>query len=401
MYLHQKDIIDQSSRYKLLAWACGLGKTMAAIRLAEKNSNRCLIISPKSLTKNWEREIEKWGTQKEFKWKIVTKENFRKDWKILAQENFDGLICDELHFFLGIKSMMSKNLIKYLKQVKPNCLYGLTATPYTSSPWSVFMLETIFGKNPNYADYRYRYFNDVKMGSRYIPVVKKGIEKEIAQKIKAVGSVVDRSDVFDVPDVIYETEYFDLTQEQKKAIQEVENNPRSVVHVVRWTHIHEIMGGTLKGEDNIHSIRNGKIPRLKEYAEQYKKFVVFCRYTAELEAIQRELGDRVVVVNGETTGRDEIFEKANQSDDTILTISAQISVGYNLPTYELVIFYSNDFSYINRIQAEGRVQRGEYRTLRTIIDFVVQGSVDEDVVNALKRKENFLIETYKRDGQKK
>jgi len=390
LYTHQSDIISQAPTHHGLWWSCGIGKTLAAIRLAEQHADNILVVCIKNVKDNWPEEIKTWKT-KDKNWHVVTKEEFKRDWKKLVGK-YDGLVLDEAQYFEGMKSQMHKNLIKYLAKSPPKCMYLLTANPYLSTPWNVFALEKIFGRTPSYAKYRRKFFFEQQMGSRKVPVIRKGIEDEIAKITKSLGSVIHRDDVFDVPDIIYKTEYFKMTSDQNKALKVLEDDPMISNDIVYWTKSHQICGGTLKSTGE--RFKCEKLSRLKEYAKENKKFVVFARYNAELAMIQETLGERVVVVNGTTKNREQIFKDANKSENTILAINATISAGYNLQEYEMIIFYSNDFSWVNREQAEGRVQRGEYRVARTIIDFLIPGTVDEDVWNCLKKKEDFSVAIY-------
>ena len=60
LYKHQEEMVKQAPKKHLLAWGTGTGKSLTAIKLAEKTGKTTLLIIPKSLRVNWEREIEKW-----------------------------------------------------------------------------------------------------------------------------------------------------------------------------------------------------------------------------------------------------------------------------------------------------------------------------------------------------
>jgi len=392
LYAHQISLIDDAPRVHGIFFDCGLGKTATAIRMAEQHSDGILVVCPKSVKINWEIEINQWAVGKS-KWKIVTKEEFRACWKHkwVGFPKAGGIIIDEGHWFLGINSQLHKAMVSYLSH-KRDCVYILTATPYMSTPMNIYALEKLLYRSPNYLEYRSKFFYDVFIGGRKVPIVKKKIESAIAGIVRSLGSVVHRKDVFDVPDIVYKKEYFTLTKQQEKAIVALDEDPLTLPHIAYWTARHQICGGTRKGA--LSTYKSDKLKRLKEYASEYKKFVVFARYNAELEMIKETLGKRVVIVNGKAKNREDIFNKANDSDDTILAINAMISEGYNLPTYELIIFYSNDFSLKNRIQAEGRIQRGEYVEPRCVIDFLIKGDIDEDVYRCLSKKKDFQLELY-------
>jgi len=393
LYEHQKQIIEKNPKYHLLAWEAGVGKTAPAILLAEQNSRKILIVCPKSLKENWHREIKTWADRQNI-WTVITKEQFRRDWQKLTRPRLDGLIIDEIHHLASYKSQLYKNTIKYLKETEPDCLYGLTATPYLSTPFNIFCYEKILGRQPSWMDYRIKYFTQIKMGSAIIPKIKPEAKSELAKIIRSLGSVVKKEDCLDLPDQIYLREDFSLTIEQRSAIKNLDNDPLIANHIVYWTKQHQICGGTLK--DQFKKINSGKLRRIKEYAEEHKKFIIVCRYNAELEMIKQELGDRTEVFNGATTDRQELIDRMNDSKFGILLINSAISEGYNLTGFDMMIFYSNGFSYKDRYQIEGRIHRiGQTKKCR-YIDFVVGGNIDEDVLRALKNKEDFQIEIYEK-----
>jgi len=59
-----------------------------------------------------------------------------------------------------------------------------------------------------------------------------------------------------------------------------------------------------------------------------------------------------------------------------------------------MIFYSLSFSLKDRVQMQGRIHRIGQTKPCTYIDFVVPGTIDEDVWNAIEKKEDFNCELY-------
>lgn len=393
LFKHQEKIIKDNPKYHGLWWECSTGKTLASILLAEKNCKKPLVVCIKSLRENWEREIKKWKTD-DREWKVVTKEEHRKDWAALLKEGYDGIILDESHFHGGYQSAMHKNMVKYLKKAKPKCVYLLTATPY-SNPMNVMAMERLLGRKASFFDYRQRFYNMVYMGARQVPVVKDGIDEELQSILRELGSVVKLDDVIDLPEFIFHREDFSLTPEQNKILERIDEDPLVTSPIVRFTYFHRLCGGMYMNERRmIHSVKNEKIERLRDYAKEHKKFIVVCRYNEELEMIKREIGDRVQVINGETKDNDARRMEADKSEDTILAINSTMSEGYNLTGYNMTIFYSHDFQYKNFYQMCRRTRRVGQKHPCTIVSFVVKDSPDEAVYNCLDTKSDFYIELY-------
>ena len=397
LYNHQTKLINEGPRYHLLAHEVGSGKSATAIRLAEKNADRTLVVCPKSLTENWERELKKWAKNPR-KFVVITKEWFRKNWQNYATWKFDGIIIDEAHFFSGYKSEMHKNAIKYLHAVMPNCVYLLTGTPYLSTPYNIMCYEKLLGRDANWKQYTDRYFYEFRLGSQTIHKPHANAPIMMAQIIDKIGSTVKKEDCLDLPPKIYKREDFTFTKDQKKAIKELENDPRMTSHIVFWTKSHQICGGTLKYDDKkFKKISCEKSNRLLQYAKLYDKMVVVCRYNHELNMLHSML-DGSRILNGATTNKQSLLDSANEEKKFILLVNAAVSEGYNLTGMDLMVFYSNGFSFKDRTQIEGRIHRIGQKNTCVYVDFVCKDkeiTIDDDVLKSLKRKEDFQIEIYK------
>ncbi len=396
LYKHQQQIVDLNPEKHLLAWETGTGKTIAAIELSKKSVGLGLVIVPKSLKQQW---LEQVGKPHFVNLKIYTKEEFRRDWDKLPFRNC--LIIDECHYFSGIKSQMHKSLIAYVKKHKPQYIYLLTATPYLSQPTNILCLANILGYNWNYRKFRNTFYTDIRMGSRIIPMVKKNIEPKIAKLVNHIGNTVKLQDCVDVPDQIFEQEYFDLTKEQEEAIEGIEKT--KVNHIAKWVKIHQICGGTLKGDKNQY-FDCEKLERLKDICDEQKKVVIVCRYNAEVEMISNEIFNSVdkrsvFTLTGYTKDKHEMIKGANFCDEVILVINAACCEGYELPTFDLMVFYSYDFSLKNYIQMRGRIQRINHIKKNVYLSLITKGTIDEDVKVSIDRKEDFDIEIYEKQKQ--
>lgn len=412
LFKHQEDILKLNPRYHLLAWECGTGKTLTSIKLAEQNTQRILVVCPKSLKENWAREIKKWGRHLDVNasgpdvivsnhpaaWKVVTKEEFRKDWELYASELYDGLIIDEAHFFGGYKSKMFKNAVKYLKKVKPECVYLLTATPYMSTPYNIMCLEILLGRQTNYMKYRFKYFWSKPMGGRNIPVIIPEAKYELATIVNEIGTTIKKEDCLDLPSQVYLQEDFNLTPEQKRVTRDLEENPLVAAAIVYWTKRHQINGGTMRLPESDDTVRckSEKLTRVLQLAEEHKKLIIVCRYNEEIKLISEQLKKPYVVLNGNTPGdqRQALLDQANAADEMVFLVNSACSEGYNLTRFNTMVFYSNGFSFKDRVQMEGRIHRIGQENKCTYIDLVVKDTVDEAVLTSLKNKEDFNIEIY-------
>lgn len=424
LYKHQLEFIKKGTKKGFLVWGTGTGKSRTSLewatdwgvneQLAPGKAVKTLIICPKYLKKKWQKEVESYrdGYNKSALMfvndflngiKIVSKEEFRKDWDTLS--NHEIIIIDEAHYFSGMKSQMSKNLLKYIKKHNTQYILGLTATPFLSNPLNIYVLGKIVGKTGYKWSYPYfmqSYYNQVQMGMRTIPVMKKGIKTDLAQKVGEIADVVSMKDCVDLPEEQVSVEYFSLTPEQKKEIA----NLQEINHLTRWTKTHQICGGHLKGDEynEDKEIKSEKMSRVMDIISANKKTMVVCRYVGETEMIAREIvsssdealaNKKVLMINGDVEDKQAVLDEANASDDCVLLVTAACSEGWEAPTFDTMVFYSYDFSLKNYIQMKGRIQRINAIQKCNYISLVVENTIDEDVYkNVAVNKNDFHLSIY-------
>lgn len=393
LFAHQKTFLDSNIDKSALVWSCGTGKTITAILWALKYPVPTLIITPKSLKTNWEIECKRHNFSKGHR--IITKEEFRRDFKDIPR--YGQIIIDEVHIgFLTPmwKSAMSKALKKYLETHLITRVLALSATPYTSSPWNIYNLAYILGHKWNWQSFRLKFFFDVQMGMRIIPMAKKGCEKELALLVNKIASVVDIYDVMDVPLQYHaEPEYFALNKEQKKAI----TNSYDPFPIVRYTKQHEAENGFILNGEDIQTFPYDKLDRLKSLVEENPKVAIVCRYNAQIDALASILSlYEPFIIRGDTHNRHEVCAAAEKSEKAVVLIQADCAEGYQLPSFPLVIFMSQSYSYVKWEQLCGRFLRMDKPSRTTFIYLLTEDkSIDRAVFDAIKRKQDFKIELFK------
>jgi len=390
LFQHQMKLVTTAPDRHALIWETGSGKSYGAISLAVKKTKKILIICPKGLVVKWKDDIKQFPGQN---FLILSKETFKRDHKTLPK--YDCVIVDEAHYFFGTKSQLMKSLRWYLEHHDVPYRYFLSGTPYRSSPMDIYIMCTLLGKKLSYWSFQTKFFYQVRMGMRMVPVVKKGIEKDIADIVRSVGSIVRLEECIDMPEAMYREEYFPLTNEQKEAIKLLpDTNP-----IVRYTKIHQICGGTLKGNEYEESQRfeGAKIHRTIELAEEIERLIIVCRYNEEIDYLKEKLvaeGHTVRVINGAVENRHEILEELCKMTRYVLIVNASCCEGWQLQNCNHMIFYSYSFELKNKIQMEGRLRRIDAPRPVLYISLAVKDSIDEAVCQSLKNKESFHVEIY-------
>ncbi len=309
----------------------------------------------------------------------------------------DDFLVHNCHHFAGQKSAMSKSLLKYIKKHEIKNILLLTATPYTSSPWSIYVLARYLGYEWSWIKFRDKFFTDRYIGRRVVPQVKEGMEEEIAELIRKIGDVVRLDECADIPEQVFEVERFALTPEQEKAIKEnTDTNP-----IVRFTKYHQIQQGCIKGDgyEPDKTFPNAKNERIRDYCEQTDKVAVVCRYNLQIDVLARELSDigkPIFIIRGDVKDRDAVVQEIDKIDKCIVLVQADCGVGFELPSISLMIFASLSFSYVSYKQMCGRILRIN-RLHKNVYIHLLSGDIDEAVYDAIKRKENFDVEMYGRE----
>jgi superfamily II DNA or RNA helicase len=398
LFSHQKSFLQKNPGKTSLVWSCGTGKSRAALEWSKMHEGPTLVICPKALKTNWEREAKKWGAEIV----VMTKETFKKEVRSLLPVK--QVIVDEVHNgFLTphFKSGMAKALRGYLKEYKVPRVLLLSATVYTSSPWNIFNLAYYTGYRWNYKQFDWKFFDHVRMGPRIIPVVKKGSEKKLAELTKQIASVVDIYDCMDVPPQIHcEPEYFSLTNQQKKAIKD-NYDP---LPIVRFTAQHEIENGILKGNEfrASQTFDCDKNDRILALVAENPKIAIVARYNEQIDALARLLATyKPFIIRGDVKDRDSVCLAAEAAERAVVLIQADSSLGYQLPSFGVCVFASMSYSYVNWEQLCGRFLRMDKPSKTTFIYLLTDGdSVDQAVYDAIKKKEDFKIELYAKKRSK-
>jgi len=401
---HQKELLDRNPEKHLIAFGTGTGKTILGISLAEKNCKTCLVVVPKMLKERWIRDTETRNNGCVFT--VLSKEEFKKS--VPTLQPFDGIIVDEVHFFASLTSALSKRLYWYLKKHNIKYRWLMTATPYLSSAWNIFTLARHLGYEWNYQTWKKQFFYEIRMGHRMIPKQKPNIEKQLAVYVQQIGSVISMEEVIQkakdtpntlnlpdsLPDHTFQTVYFDLTEDQKKGIQELDD----AEFITRWTHTHIIENGLLysDGYSEAREFDCKKTDYVMGLCKKHDKIILFCRYNGQIEYLKNKLegqGKPVYVINGAVKDRDNVIMEAEKAPNCILIIQSQVSAGYELPSFRTMVFVSLSFSLVDHEQALGRNDRVNALAPNTYIYLVVKG-LDLDVYTSIMNKKDFSLAIY-------
>ncbi len=382
---YQKDFLAQKLVRAMLVWSTGTFKTRTSIEWAKKWGGTTLVVCPKGITENWKRECKKWNVSAA-PIKVITKEQFKKIVTEGTLDYYDNLIIDEADWFFGMKSALSKSLLAYMKKYGPHLLL-LTATPLRGTPWNIYRAAQFLGKEWSYPLFQAKFFTPIWMGPRQIWTPKKddATKELMRQTIASIGDVVRREDHFDIPEQSYETVHVDEDSIQKK----MKLASQAVVAIARFTDDHRA--------EAMNQNKLEVVERLIE--EEDGPVAIVCRYHEQINSMTEYL-EKKGIVTGEVSGRTSTAMRQLNIDNTnaghvkALLIQSSTVEGYELPNVRLMIFASLDYSYRNRVQAEGRILRMNAIAKNAYVTLIA-GDADEAVWKAVQDKQDFNPLTYK------
>lgn len=419
LYNHQKKVIEENPLKKLIAFGCGGGKTRTVLELSE---GKILVIAPKTqvLDKTWEREAKKMG--RDFDMTVISKEQFKKKWSdvqggiTVTKEWFgnsqnitvpidlvaDTLIIDESHFAVGVTpatryrkkveipkaSQIFEMLETYIKTVRPKRLYLASATPMPQ-PMALYAIARLFGHEWDYFKFRRAFYTYIPKIGRgvWIPKKDKATEEKLLTYAKKFGAFGKLEDFFDVPEQTHKDITVGLSPEQKKYMKQLPLlYPDPLVRVGKR---HQLEQGFFEGT----MVPENKTDEIVSLCNEFKKVLIFARYTAHVDHIYDTLKKRwprrsIFKLTGATDDRRQLLSDAELFDDSIVVAQSQISTGYELPSFRCTIFASQSYSFVDYEQALGRTLRANHLAKNVYVT-LVSDEIDKQVLKNVRAKQDF------------
>lgn len=413
----------------------GLGKTVTTLTaVKELKYNRfevrkVLVIAPKKVAEGtWTKEKDKWEHTKMLRVsqvlgsraKRVRALNSPADIYIINRENvvwlvdyyrnswpFDMVVVDESSSF---KSHKAKRF-KALSSVGPhiNRLVELTGTPSPNGLddlWAqLYLLDGGERLGKKYTQFRERYFQPDRRGADgmiYSYEAKPGTEESILRKISDICISMKAEDYLELPEITFhqipvvldakaEKAYRELERKKVLEIPEDEEEISVASAAALSNKLLQLANGAIYDDDrNVHEVHNCKIEAFLELIEslQGKPALVFYNYQHDRERILRALEKSKLRIRELKDTQDEDDWNAGRID-ILLTHPASSAYGLNLQQGgNHVVWFGLTWNYELYTQADKRLHR-QGQTERVIIHHLVcEGTRDEDVMQALERKDD-------------
>jgi len=235
---------------------------------------------------------------------------------------------------------------------------------------------------------------------------KKSIRELILDRVVNCTMRYDKEECVDLPEIIYEQFYGDMTQEQRsfesKILQglniELEKGELTLSNVLnRSNKLAQVTGGFVIGTGGAERLKNNpKIDLLEEAISTIgeKQIIVYHSFVEEgriIEELCRRKKYRFGSLRGEISQKDKTkaLDKFKKGDIQILIAHPESGgEGLNLQFCQYMIFFSNTFSGRARQQSEGRIYRAGQNKSVLILDLLLKNSIDEYIYEALKSKKD-------------
>lgn len=441
-----------------LLYEMGTGKTRTMIEIlrrryaAKGRLMRTLILAPAKVCPNWKDEFKLYSKVNPSDILVLTQAGKRRALDFVGKvgETLNGnaiivtnyqsmdmkefhallykwqpeiLVCDESQNLKNPTSKRAKALVPIADRTTNN--YILTGTPILNSAMDIYMQFRVLDRGAtfgsNFFAFRGRYFEDEHAGMRnkhnYFPkwTPRPDADAELQAKVKSKSLRVLKKDCLDLPPLVRQVVYADISPEQRRAYMEmyqdyvtvVENKkgePRTVVAqlaIVKALRLQQLITGFVKDEQgDIHRLPCPRIQVLSELLEELtpgNKVIVWATFAENYAMIQElctTLGVAYTEIHGGITNAqaDRNLREFRTDPNIRVMIANQGAggVGVNMVEASYAIYYSKNFKLGDDLQSEARNYRGgsEMHAKVTRIDIVAKGSIDEVITEALAKKQD-------------
>ncbi len=339
LYKHQERFLKSSPDKALLRWEMQTGKTRAACEwLKLRPKRKALIITPKAIVEKWKRELTEWKA----KATVISMSQIHKHNLTI----YDALILDEAqHFasplFTAGRSKRTEDIYNYVKKKPDAHILLLTATPIRSTAWNAQTLGTFIGHYWHWREFRALFFFFTDMFGRWHWEPKSDWRIRIRPYMDKISDTVLLSECADIPKQSEQIVEIPWTQADEKAISQEYMEPSK-----EWHYRHRM------------EQKRKKYEAMMEIMEGYRKAIVVCNYTEQIDDYVTWIGNdrQVFVLDGRTKDQDATIEAAKKADDCIFIVQASMGAGFSASEFSVVIFASMSFRFVDYVQMTGRVK---------------------------------------------
>lgn len=354
---------------------------------------------------------------------FMTKEGKELVWKFL-QKRKCLYVLDEAHNIKTPNAKRTKSIVASGKYAKYRRI--LTGTPVAIGPFDVYsqirFLDEFFWKNHGihgtveFRNYFGRWFTaaDCKQLHGYDPGYDKLIEYQNLDKLtewlNEISDRVLKDDVLDLPPKLYSKRYFEMSREMKAAYSQLEDELMleigdhlitAELPIVKQLRLQQISCNYVPvgDEEPVHmfSAKNPRLGAMEQIRDEtHHPGIIWARFTHDIDQIMDLLGKSAVRYDGKVDqDQSEKNKLAFQKGDAQWFVgnAQKGGSGLTLTQAKTMVYYSNSFRLLDRLQSEDRAHRGgmdEHPV--NYIDIMSDSEIDEHIVTNLRNKKDVAAE---------
>ena len=311
----------------------------------------------------------------------------------------------------------TKNIIDIGKNAKYKRI--MTGSPITKNPLDLYtqceFLDPWLLDFSSYYAFRNRYaeMKTMHVHGRSIQVVDKFQNlSELSDTVKQFSYRVLKEDCLDLPPKVFIKRHVTLTPDQKKVYEQMKKAAIAVLNgkvtttmtvLTQLMRLHQITCGYVAADDGTtQTVESNRLNELMSILEDTEgKVIIWANYQLSVGEIIQKLikvygKDSYVHYYGLTPQEDrQDYIRRFQNDPKcrfIVGTPQTGGYGITLTQANTVIYYSNGYDLEKRLQSEDRAHRiGQKKTV-TYIDVIAEDTIDEKIVEALRKKINIASE---------
>ena len=311
----------------------------------------------------------------------------------------------------------TKNIIDLGEKAKYRRI--MTGSPITKNPLDLYtqcyFLDPYLLDHASYYSFRNRYaiMKTMHVRGRSVQVVSKFQNlSELSDVVKTFSDRVLKEDCLDLPPKNFTKRHIILTHDQRKIYEQMKKAAMAVLNgkvtttmtvLTQLMRLHQITCGHFTADDGTTQlIPNNRITELMNILEETEgKVIIWANYQRDVNQIIKNVTEKygegsIVDYHGLTPQEDrqDNIRKFQNGPECRFLIGTPQTGGYGitLTKANTVVYYSNGYDLEKRLQSEDRAHRIGQKKNVTYIDLIAEDTVDEKIVEALRKKINIASE---------
>ena len=316
------------------------GKSLIGAEWIARREGVRVIVCPKQVKRDW--EVFDTGAT------VLSKEEFKK---VASTLQPTAIVVDEAHYFASAlfkkgRSKMAEAMYRLVQRFPDMDVLLLTATPVRQDAWSLHTLLCYIGVYYDWKQWQRDFFEKKAM-----PFLPRQPWMRAGQMPEAWAPKADwrerlkpymtkHTDIVCLRDIV---EYLPPSESVVVRIKRKELYVEPEDEIVTWVHEHQWE-------------QKGKGAEI--LALGYKKVIVVCHYTAQIDALALALSvDKpVYTLDGRTKDADAVKRAAQEAEECYFVVQSSMGFGFDGYMFGATVFASMSHSNVNHIQMLGRAR---------------------------------------------